>query len=201
MRVIAGRFRGRRLGPAPPGVRPSSDRLREQLFAVLEPRLAGARVLDLFCGTGSLGIEALSRGAAGALFVDRARASLAVLQRNLAPLVAAAPELAVSWQRQEVLRFIAEAWPEPGPDGVFLDPPYGDPVGGAALAAIAALSSGQPAWLAFESENRELPLPPLLVVERVLCAGDTRVTLLRPAPQRDTQLRRTPQRDNSEEGP
>ena len=191
MRVIAGRFRGRRLGPAPPGVRPSSDRLREQLFAVLDPRLAGTRVLDLFCGTGSLGIEALSRGAAGALFVDRARASLAVLQRNLAPLVAAAPELEVSWQRQEVLRFIAEAWPEPAPDGVFLDPPYGDPVGGAALAAIAALKAGRPAWLAFESENRELALPPLLVVERVLCAGDTRVTLLRPAPRRD----------NNEEGP
>jgi 16S rRNA (guanine966-N2)-methyltransferase len=182
MRVIAGRFRGRRLAPAPAGVRPSSDRLREQLFAVLEPRLAGARVLDLFCGTGSLGIEALSRGAAAAHFVDEAAAPLAVLERNLAPLLAAAPELAVGWRRQEVLRFIAAAWPQPGPDGVFLDPPYGDPVGEAALAAIARLRAGRPAWLAFESENREPALPPGLGVERVLRCGDTRVTLLRWAP-------------------
>lgn len=182
MRVIAGRFRGRRLAPAPPGVRPSSDRLREQLFAVLEPRLGGARVLDLFCGTGTLGIEALSRGAAGALFVDRAAAALAVLERNLAPLLAAAPELTVSWRRMEVLRFIGTAWPVPGPDGVFLDPPYGDPAGGAALTAIAQLGAGRPAWLAYESENREPALPPGLAVERVLHCGDTRVTLLRCAP-------------------
>lgn len=203
MRVIAGRFKGRRLAAAPPGVRPSSDRLREQLFGVLEHagRLEGARVLDLFCGTGSLGIEALSRGAASALFVDAAAASLAVLERNLAPLIAAAPELAVAWRRQEALRFIAREWPVPAPDGVFLDPPYGDPAGAAALAAIGGLGAAGPAWLAYESEDRELSLPAGLVSERVLRCGDSRVTLLRPAAQRDTQLRRTPQRHDSEERP
>jgi 16S rRNA (guanine966-N2)-methyltransferase len=182
-------------------VRPSSDRLREQLFAVLEPRLAGARVLDLFCGTGSLGIEALSRGAAGALFVDRAAAALAVLKRNLAPLLAAAPELAVGWRRQEVLRFIAAAWPLPGPDGVFLDPPYGDPAGEAALAAIAALPAGRPAWLAYESERRELAAPAGLLVERVLHCGDTQVTLLRTAPQPDAPPRPAPRPGKREEAP
>ncbi|MBM4118561.1 16S rRNA (guanine(966)-N(2))-methyltransferase RsmD [bacterium] len=189
MRVIAGRFKGRRLQAAPAGVRPSSDRLREQLFGVLEHAgcLAGARVVDLFCGTGSLGIEALSRGAAGALFVDAAAASLAVLERNLGPLLAAAPELAVAWRRQEALRFIEREWPRPAPDGVFLDPPYGDPAGPAALAAIGRLGAERPVWLAYESADRELVAPPGLVCERALRCGDSRVTLLRPAPQRDLE--------------
>ncbi|MFQ5745061.1 MAG: 16S rRNA (guanine(966)-N(2))-methyltransferase RsmD [Acidobacteriota bacterium] len=84
MRVIAGSAKGHRLRvPAVRGLRPTGDRARESLFAVLSPRLAGARVLDLFAGSGALGIEALSRGAAAAVFVDRHRRARAVLAANL----------------------------------------------------------------------------------------------------------------------
>ena len=72
MRVVAGAARGRRLAPVPEGTRPVSDRAREGLFSSLGDAVVGAGVLDLFAGTGALGIEALSRGAAGATFVDRA---------------------------------------------------------------------------------------------------------------------------------
>ncbi|MCB9514980.1 MAG: RsmD family RNA methyltransferase [Candidatus Krumholzibacteriia bacterium] len=176
MRVIAGRFKGRRLAPAPPGVRPTSDRVRERLFAVLEPALAGVRVLDLCCGTGALGIEALSRGAAAALFVDRSAPSLAVLERNLAPLRAAAPELAMAVRRAEAVDFVRRQWPSPAPGLVFLDPPYGEPLGPALLAALA---ERRPARVVYESEDRDVDAPAGLVIERVLRFGDTRVTLLR----------------------
>jgi 16S rRNA (guanine966-N2)-methyltransferase len=83
MRIVAGRFGGRRLS-APPGrgTRPTSDRVREALFSILGP-LAGARVLDLYAGSGALGIEALSRGAASAVFVERDARAAAVLRSNL----------------------------------------------------------------------------------------------------------------------
>src|SRR5437870_5104997 len=92
MRVIAGRLGGRRL-KAPRGrvTRPTSDRVREALFAMLG-ELDGARVLDLFAGTGALGIEALSRGAEGAVFVERDAAAARLLHANLAALDIGAPE-------------------------------------------------------------------------------------------------------------
>jgi 16S rRNA (guanine966-N2)-methyltransferase len=91
MRVIAGTWGGRRL-QAPPGdaTRPTSDRVREALFSVLARRVDGARVLDLFAGSGALGIEALSRGAASATFVDSAPAALKALRANLDALGAEA---------------------------------------------------------------------------------------------------------------
>jgi 16S rRNA (guanine966-N2)-methyltransferase len=95
VRVIAGRFRGRRLA-APPGrgTRPTSDRVREALFSILGP-LDGERVLDLYAGSGALGIEALSRGAERAVFVERDRRAVAVLRSNLAALGLAEPEAVV----------------------------------------------------------------------------------------------------------
>ena len=85
MRVIAGTLKGRRLkAPAWDGVRPTSDRLRETLFNILAPRIAGARVLDGYAGTGALGIEALSRGAAAVTFVERDRRAQALIAENLA---------------------------------------------------------------------------------------------------------------------
>jgi len=85
MRVTGGQLGGRRLVAAPPGVRPTADRVREALFARL-PDLAGVHVLDLYAGTGALGIEALSRGAQLAVFVERSHASLIALRRNLQTL-------------------------------------------------------------------------------------------------------------------
>lgn len=84
LRVIAGSAGGRRLRiPGVPGLRPTSDRARESLFNVLAPRLAEARILDVFAGTGALGIEALSRGAAGAVFVERSRRARRAVEENL----------------------------------------------------------------------------------------------------------------------
>src|SRR5918992_1338042 len=85
MRVIAGAFKGRRLKPPTwDGLRPTSDKLRETLFNILAPRISGARVLDGFAGTGAVGIEALSRGAAHVTFVDSDRRATALIQQNLA---------------------------------------------------------------------------------------------------------------------
>ena len=105
MRVIAGEAKGRTLVvPRGGGTRAATDRIRETLFAILEPRLEGARVLDLFAGAGSLGIEAVSRGAAAVTFVERGPEALKALRRNLeatrlserASVVAASPALALA---------------------------------------------------------------------------------------------------------
>jgi 16S rRNA (guanine966-N2)-methyltransferase len=87
VRVISGTLRGRRL-IAPPGMatRPTTDRIRESLFNILAGSIQDRRVLDLFAGTGALGIEAISRGAASAVFVDQARAALAAIRRNIRDL-------------------------------------------------------------------------------------------------------------------
>ncbi len=121
MRVIAGRYGGRRL-TAPPGTdtRPTSDRVREALFSILGARVAGARVLDLFAGSGALGIEALSRGAAEATFVDAAPAAIRAIRANLAALGAEAQ--VVRGDALAALRTAREAARQY--DLVFLDPPY-----------------------------------------------------------------------------
>src|SRR5918993_2484330 len=84
MRVIAGQFKGRRLkAPTWEGVRPTSDKLRETLFNILSPRIDGARVVDGFAGTGAVGIEALSRGAAHVTFVERDPRAVRLIEKNL----------------------------------------------------------------------------------------------------------------------
>jgi 16S rRNA (guanine966-N2)-methyltransferase len=122
MRVVAGRCGGRRL-IAPPGTatRPTSDRVREALFSVLGP-LDGAHVLDLFAGSGALGIEALSRGAARATFVDSGPAAIGAVEGNLAALgLADAAEV----RRQDARAFLRGArGGRHEYDLVFLDPPY-----------------------------------------------------------------------------
>src|SRR4029450_2669684 len=84
MRIIAGKYRGRRLkGPPTLATRPTSDRLRETLFNILAPRIEGARFLDLCAGSGAVGIEAMSRGAAHVTFVDRSRKMCGLIKSNL----------------------------------------------------------------------------------------------------------------------
>jgi 16S rRNA (guanine966-N2)-methyltransferase len=121
MRVVAGIYGGRRLvAPRGSATRPTSDRVREALFSVLGPSPQGARVLDLYAGTGALGIEALSRGAAAAVFVDRSARAIAAIKANLETLGIEA----------EVRRMAALAALRTAParadayDLVFLDPPY-----------------------------------------------------------------------------
>jgi 16S rRNA (guanine966-N2)-methyltransferase len=170
VRVVAGEFKGRRL-QAPRGARtrPTADKVREALFSMLGD-VSGARVLDLYAGSGALGIEALSRGAESAVFVERDQRALAALRRNLEAIGADA-----GVRRQDVLRFLAR--PEGTFDLVFCDPPYDD-----APRVAAPLSEALPAMLeenariVTESDKRNpllLSLP--LLVERAY--GDTRIAI------------------------
>jgi len=121
MRVVAGRYGGRRL-VAPPGsaTRPTSDRVREALFSVLGPSVQGARVLDLYAGSGALGIEALSRGAASAVFVDRSPRAVAAIRANLEAL-----GIEADVRRREARTALRAASARADAyDLVFLDPPY-----------------------------------------------------------------------------
>jgi len=121
MRVIAGTYGGRALkAPKGDSTRPTSDRVRESLFSILGDRVQDARVLDLFAGSGALGLEALSRGAASVTFVDDDRAAIATIKGNLSALKADAEV-----RRTDALRFLGAA-PESGAqyDLIFLDPPY-----------------------------------------------------------------------------
>jgi 16S rRNA (guanine966-N2)-methyltransferase len=134
MRVIAGEAKGRQLiVPKGGGTRSATDRIRETLFGILEPVLDGAVVLDLFAGAGTLGIEALSRGAARATFVEQAAPAIAALRKNLEVTGFAARSTVV---RADVLRFLD------GPltaDIAFCDPPFADvEAHSAALAKLAA---------------------------------------------------------------
>ncbi len=122
MRIIAGSFRSRALqAPAGLATRPTSDRLRETLFNVLAPRIEGAVFLDLYAGSGAVGIEALSRGAAQVVFVERASAALMVLRANLARLgIASGFRVAA----ESVGGFLRKPGTMAAFDLVFLDPPY-----------------------------------------------------------------------------
>jgi 16S rRNA (guanine(966)-N(2))-methyltransferase RsmD len=126
MRIIAGRFRSRPLqAPAGQATRPTSDRLRETLFNVLAPRILGAAFLDLYAGSGAAGIEALSRGAASAEFVERSPAALKVLRGNLARLGIGAEFRIHAGGVSAFLRRAAKAGAKPERyEVVFLDPPY-----------------------------------------------------------------------------
>jgi 16S rRNA (guanine966-N2)-methyltransferase len=123
VRVVAGRFGGRRLAaPAGRGTRPTSDRVREALFSILGP-LDGERVLDLYAGSGALGIEALSRGAASALLVESDPRAVAVIRSNLGALGLSEPEARVhAGPARAALRNASDRGDTY--DLVFLDPPY-----------------------------------------------------------------------------
>ncbi|MEA2363251.1 MAG: rRNA (guanine966-N2)-methyltransferase [Thermoleophilaceae bacterium] len=170
MRVVAGTFKGRRL-EAPRGTRtrPTADRVREALFSILGD-VEGARVLDLYAGSGALGIEALSRGAGSAVFVERDARAAAAIERNLASLGVNARVA-----RQDALRFLTRA---DGPfDLVFCDPPYDSAsrLAGPLAERLPALIA-EHARIVTESDKRnplELPLP--LLTERTY--GDTRIAI------------------------
>jgi 16S rRNA (guanine(966)-N(2))-methyltransferase RsmD len=123
MRIVAGRFKGRRLhAPKSRSVRPTTDRVREALFSILADRVEGARVLDLFAGTGAVGLEALSRGAASAVFVERDAGAVRLIRENVrtcgaepeAEILAESAPRAVRKLAARGARF----------DLIFMDPPY-----------------------------------------------------------------------------
>jgi len=140
VRITGGAWRGRRLAAAPGEVRPTTDRVREALFSLLGGDVEGAVVLDLCCGSGALGLEALSRGASHVDFVDLAPASLAAVRANLAHCDAPADR----WRlhRADAARWLARTLAADGPSLVILaDPPYG---GSAARAVVRALVTAGP---------------------------------------------------------
>lgn len=136
MRIIAGAFKGRRLAPVKGRIRPTAAKVREAVFSILGPAVGGLRVLDLFAGTGALGIEALSRGAAVAVFVEDHPESLKVLRRNLEDLGLADRTTVWPLPVTAALKKLAGQVERFGL--AFLDPPYG---GGDAVAALTALAS------------------------------------------------------------
>ena len=149
MRVIAGEWRGRPLkAPAGQGTRPTADRTRETLFSMLASRLGsfeGLRVADLYAGSGALGLEALSRGAAHATFVENDRQALAAIRANL---------LAFKAEDRADVRplFVANLAPSQPFDLVFADPPYAPGSGTAVVEEVKRAGClGQGAWLAIET--------------------------------------------------
>jgi 16S rRNA (guanine966-N2)-methyltransferase len=181
MRVIAGDARGTRLVRVPPGVRPVSDRVRESLFSSLGDRVEGARVLDLYAGTGAVGIEALSRGAKEAVFVDRSPPALAAVRGNLART--GLEERAVV-RRSDVRKFLGKVGGARAFDLVFVDPPYeaGPPELDAVLALLdekRLLREGFTVVLSRGSRSSNSVIPLHWSIARRLSYGDSVVTLFR----------------------
>jgi 16S rRNA (guanine966-N2)-methyltransferase len=182
MRVIAGRYGGRRL-TAPKGrtTRPTSERVREAVYAMLGT-VEGARVLDLFAGTGALGIEALSRGARQAVFVECDKAAIAALQSNLKALGLTGEEAQLRRERAE--EALHGAWKRKETyDLLLIDPPYGQalqlgPRLSAALAGVLAPS----ARVVLERDRRTpLDLDLGLALEKERRYGDTTIAIHRHA--------------------
>jgi 16S rRNA (guanine966-N2)-methyltransferase len=175
MRIIAGQWRGRAL-IAPPGAatRPTADRVREALFSMLTSRLGsfeGLRVFDGFAGTGALGLEALSRGAAHATFVETDGVALKALKANVAAMKAPATVLAAP---------VASLGPAPaGCDIVLLDAPYGEGLAAPALAHLAARGWIAPHALISVETARKDPLESDFEMLSVRDHGKARLHLLR----------------------
>jgi 16S rRNA (guanine966-N2)-methyltransferase len=179
MRIIAGKFRGRRLlAPKGDAIRPTGDRAREALFDILEhgaPPLRDAAFLDLFCGTGAVGLEAHSRGASEVLLIDHDRAALKLAEANIARL-GAPPGVRLLARDATLLG------PAPHPfDLVFLDPPYRS---GLAAAALEGLARG--GWLSADARlivelaaRDDLGLPPAYALERERRYGGAKFLFLR----------------------
>ncbi len=178
MRIIAGSLKGRRLATVKGRLRPTSDKVREAIFSILGAVVPEAQVLDLFAGTGALGLEALSRGARAAVFVEDHAASLAVLRRNVETLGLAARVEVLPLPVKAGLKKLAARQAEFGL--VFLDPPYGSGLAAATLKDLAASSILSPsAWVVAEHSRREA-LPEAIETLKLMEVrryGDTRVAL------------------------
>lgn len=179
MRVIAGAARGIRLGRVPRGTRPVSDRAREGLFSSLGDRVDGARCADLFAGTGAMGIEALSRGAASCLFVDAGAAAVRAIRENLKRT---GLEDRATVVRADVLAALGR---DPGTiDVALVDPPYAHPreAVGEVLARLASVASpGAVVALTRPKADHTDVIPVHWSVVRILAYGDTRILILQEA--------------------
>lgn len=169
MRIIAGRWRGRTIeGPAGRGTRPTADRVREAWMSAIQFDLPGARVVDLFAGSGALGLEALSRGADHATFVETGPRALRALERNIAQLDAA--------EMTTIVRRDAVAWTrtlEAGEyDLAFADPPYGKGLAATLAGIFRDCPFARQLWI----EHRIDETLPELAGSRIRRYGDTAIT-------------------------
>jgi len=173
MRVIAGRLKGRRLkAPAWEGLRPTSDKLRETLFNILAPRIDGARVIDGFAGTGAVGIEAISRGAAHVTFIERDRRAVALIEENIA---ACGVQGGYTIRRGDVATVLPGLDPNAF-DLILLDPPYDFmPLTQVLDASTRALAGGGLVVLEHASRREFEPAPSLEPARRVK-SGDSMLT-------------------------
>ena len=140
MRIIAGHYRGTRLHtPSGVAIRPTSDRLRESIFNIIGPQIRGKRILDLFAGTGAMGIEALSRGATHAIFIDNNAQSLDLIHRNIEKVSVHERTTVIAWDAAYDLSCLQD---HAANDIIFMDPPYRQGLIHKALQNLVALPSG-----------------------------------------------------------
>jgi 16S rRNA (guanine966-N2)-methyltransferase len=174
MRIIAGEFRGRKLLP-PEGesTRPITDRVKQSLFDILAPRLPGSTVFDCFAGTGSLGLESISRGSALAVFFEQDRPAVQRLRRNIEALGVGGRSRIVA---EDLFRCFRQPEAEPKADVIFLDPPYRflreRPDALQALAGQLAQQLAPDGVLVFRHDAADaLALPPLAQIDRRTYGG------------------------------
>ena len=182
MRIISGEWRGRKLiAPKGDGTRPTAHRTRETLFSMLTSRLGtfeGLEVVDLFAGSGALGLEALSRGAAKCLFVEQEREAVNAIKANIAALDARARSRV---EAMSVMHLRARTEPA---DLILLDPPYKTGAGEVALDRLLRLGwIGEATWMALETAAKEEPEIAGLQIEATRKVGKARLHLLRRTPQ------------------
>jgi 16S rRNA (guanine966-N2)-methyltransferase len=174
LRVIGGERKGFRLAsPRGSVLRPTSGRVREAFFDILAGEIAGARFLDLFAGTGAMGIEALSRGAASSLFVEEDRGAVEAIRRNLEACGFRSRGKVLAGRLPGALRRLGNGAEF---DLIFVDPPYGDPVAEDTLAALGELRSFSPQGRVVLEHRKSWTPPGLaggLCLERTVRYGDT----------------------------
>ncbi|NPB08765.1 MAG: 16S rRNA (guanine(966)-N(2))-methyltransferase RsmD [Thermodesulfobacteria bacterium] len=177
MRITSGRLRGLRL-KAPKGadIRPMMDRVRKALFDVLGEKVEGARVLDLFCGTGALGIEALSRGAGEVVFVDQSPQALALVRENLRR---AKIEEGARIKRLTLPRDLSRLEKEGPFDLVFVTPPYGRGLAAKTLPQLPKLVAPGGLVVVEERAEEEVPCPEGLELLKEKTYGATRLFFFR----------------------
>ena len=180
LRIVAGNWRSRLLEIADvPGLRPTAERIRETVFNWLTPHLAGARCLDLFAGTGALGLEALSRGAADVLFVETSAVAVRSLLKNIASLQATNATV----RRADAVNYLQH----PGADQfeiVFLDPPFVDDLHGdlcKLLDESTILAADALVYIEEDRAKPEVVLPPDWQTLKTKSAGNVRYSLVKPA--------------------
>jgi 16S rRNA (guanine966-N2)-methyltransferase len=177
VRIIGGRFRGTRLyTPKGTGIRPTADRLRESIFNIIDLQLPGKRVLDLYAGTGAMGIEALSRGAIHGVFIDDNPRALDLIRRNISKVRAREQTTILSWNIARNLQCLCghDAF-----DLVFIDPPYRKDLVRRTLINLQSAKIGFTSVIVEHDVKESIKdLPPAFMLHEQRCYGKTLVSFL-----------------------